>query len=403
MLIVDAQVHIWGADTRDRPWPPGRAHQAQKPYPVTRDLVLAGMKEAGVDRAVLVPPSWEGDRNDLALEAARLYPDRFAVMGRLAIEKPESRALVAGWKKQPGMLGLRFTFHTELQKPWLTDGTADWLWPAAERAGIPVMIFPPGSIPAVDRIAERHPGLKLVIDHLAIGTAKKDDAAFAELPELCTLARRPNVAGKASALPCYSTEPYPFRGLHTHIRQVYDAFGPRRMFWATDRTRRACPWRQALTLFTGDPAWPAVLRQEEVPDVVGIRGSLRPVADRRERRAGQRPAEDMHQHRESVALVAAELPRAAERRDATLRPLEDITERLRRIGDRSAAAVDDPARRQRPVVQLVDLYSAGGDGRGRHVELEGWVALRGGRERQRIGSHDGLRGKRRHHRHAASS
>src|SRR2546430_9942286 len=31
---------------------------------------------------------------------------------------------------------------------------------------------------------------------------------------------------------------------------------------------------------------------------------------------------------------------------------------------------------------LVDLHAAGGDGRGRHVELEGWVALRGGRERQ---------------------
>ena len=27
MLIVDAQVHIWGADTPDRPWPPGRAAQ----------------------------------------------------------------------------------------------------------------------------------------------------------------------------------------------------------------------------------------------------------------------------------------------------------------------------------------------------------------------------------------
>ena len=33
---------------------------------------------------MIVPPSWEGDRNDLALEAARLHPDRFAVMtGRL--------------------------------------------------------------------------------------------------------------------------------------------------------------------------------------------------------------------------------------------------------------------------------------------------------------------------------
>ncbi len=76
-------------------------------------MALDGMKEAGVDRAVIVPPSWEGERNDLALEAARLHPDRFAVMGRLALEKPESRALVDGWKRQPGMLGMRFTFYTE--------------------------------------------------------------------------------------------------------------------------------------------------------------------------------------------------------------------------------------------------------------------------------------------------
>ncbi|HSE95881.1 MAG TPA: amidohydrolase family protein [Methylomirabilota bacterium] len=255
MLIVDAQVHVWGADRPDRPWPPGRAHQAQKPYPVTADLVLDGMRAAGVDRAVLVPPSWEGDRNDLVLDAAQRHPDRFAAMGRLAIERPESRALVAGWRSQPGMLGLRFTFHTDLQRPWLTDGTAEWLWPIAERAGVPVMIFPPGSLTAVDRIAERHPGLRLVIDHLAIGTGVKGEAAFQELPVLCGLARRPNVAVKASALPCYSTEAYPFRDLHPHIRQVYEAFGPRRMFWGTDWTRLPCPWRQAVTLFTEELPW----------------------------------------------------------------------------------------------------------------------------------------------------
>jgi predicted TIM-barrel fold metal-dependent hydrolase len=86
--------------------------RAQKPHPVDRDMALAGMKEAGVDRAVIVPPSWEGERNDVALEAARLHPDRFAVMGRLALEKPESRPLVEGWRRQPGMLGMRFTFNT---------------------------------------------------------------------------------------------------------------------------------------------------------------------------------------------------------------------------------------------------------------------------------------------------
>ena len=255
MLVADAQIHLWGADTPARPWPPGGAQRAHQPHAVGKDQALAAMKDAGVDRAVIVPPSWEGERNDLALEAARLHLDRFAVMGRLALEKSESRALVDSWKRQPGMLGMRFTFTTAEQWPWLTDGTADWLWPAVERAGIPLMMSVSGRLPAVDGIAERHPGLKLVIDHLGIRSGAKGEEAFAGLPQLCTLARRPNVAVKASALPCYSIEPYPFRDVHAHIRRVYDAFGPRRTFWGTDWTRLPCPWRQAVTLFTEELPW----------------------------------------------------------------------------------------------------------------------------------------------------
>ena len=255
MLVADAQIHLWGADTPARPWPPGGAQRAHQPHAVGKDQALAAMKDAGVDRAVIVPPSWEGERNDLALEAARLHLDRFAVMGRLALEKSESRALVDSWKRQPGMLGMRFTFNTAEQWPWLTDGTADWLWPAVERAGIPLMMSVSGRLPAVDSIAERHPGLKLVIDHLGIRSGAKGEEAFAGLPQLCTLARRPNVAVKASALPCHSIEPYPFRDVHAHIRRVYDAFGPRRTFWGTDWTRLPCPWRQAVTLFTEELPW----------------------------------------------------------------------------------------------------------------------------------------------------
>ena len=69
------------------------------------------------------------------------------------------------------------------------------------------------------------------------------------------LARRGNIAVKASALRCYSTESYPFPGLHAHIRRVYDAFGSRRIFRGTDWTRLPCPWRQAVTLFTEELPW----------------------------------------------------------------------------------------------------------------------------------------------------
>jgi predicted TIM-barrel fold metal-dependent hydrolase len=213
------------------------------------------MDAAGVARVVIVPPSWEGDRNDLALDAAQRHPERCAVMGRLPVERPESRPLIADWKRQPGMLGLRFTFHTALQRPWLTDGTAEWVWPAAEQAGIPIMVFVPGSLREIGAIAERHAGLRLVIDHLALPLDRKDDRAFDDLPLLLALARLPNVAVKASALPCYSSQGYPYRNLHSHVRRVYDAFGPRRMFWGTDLTRLPCSYRQAITLFTEELGW----------------------------------------------------------------------------------------------------------------------------------------------------
>lgn len=156
-MICDAQVHIWAEDRPDRPWPPGQAARSHRPGSFLKDELLAEMDAAGVDRAILVPPSYEGDRNDLALEAARLHPDRFAIMGRVPLEDPRAAALLPQWRRQPGMLGIRLTLHMPFQKVWLSDGTADWFWPAAEAAGMPLMILPTGSLPEIDRIAARHP------------------------------------------------------------------------------------------------------------------------------------------------------------------------------------------------------------------------------------------------------
>jgi predicted TIM-barrel fold metal-dependent hydrolase len=105
MMIVDSQVHIWAADTPERPWPPGQAARAHQPTPLSADDLLQKMDAAGVTRAILVPPSWEGDRNDVVLAAADRYPDRFAVMGRLSLEAPESRAELLPLSRRNGMLG----------------------------------------------------------------------------------------------------------------------------------------------------------------------------------------------------------------------------------------------------------------------------------------------------------
>jgi L-fuconolactonase len=254
MPIVDAQVHIWGADTPERPWPAGHAHRAHRPVPFSKDDLLAEMAAAGVDRAVIVPPSWEGDRNDLALAAAKAHPDKFAVIGRPPLDTPDPRALNR-WREQKGMLGIRVTTAGAGARGLFTEPEGDWLWQAAERAGLPAMVSIPGLLPELGRIAERHPGMRFVIDHLALIRDAKDEAAFGDLANLLAVAKHPNVAAKASALPRYSSEAYPYRRLHPYLRQVFDAFGPRRFFWGTDMTGIPCAYRQAVTLFTEELPW----------------------------------------------------------------------------------------------------------------------------------------------------
>ena len=223
------------------------------------------MADAGVHRHVLIPPSWEGDRADYSLEAAAKYPDQFAVMGRVPLQEPEAgRRILETWKAQPGMLGVRLTFHHAWDQSWFTDGTADWFWPLAERLAIPVMMNVPSVLPDVARVAARYPDLKIIIDHMGRLRGMKDETF--KLDKTIALAGYPNVHVKLTLIQECATDSYPYRTIQPEIRRLIDAFSPRRSFWGTDLSvllsRIESTYRQAVTLFTeemgysdGDLEW----------------------------------------------------------------------------------------------------------------------------------------------------
>lgn len=249
-LIVDAQVHLWKAESEDWKWVPGM--KPQMPEPFTTEKLVPMMDQAGVDRAVIVPPSWPGDRNDYALEAARRYPGRFVVMGRIPVQNPKSAEMLPRWKEQPGMAGVRVTFLGPAAK-WLTDGTPDWLWPEVEKAGLPLMLLTAGNIKPFDKIAERHPGLQLIVDHMGLSSdALKAGRRDEVIADVIALAKHPNVSVKLSATPAYSNEPYPWKDMHTTIKRLFDAYGPRRSFWGTDLTNSfdKATYKERVTHFT---------------------------------------------------------------------------------------------------------------------------------------------------------
>jgi len=249
-MIVDSQVHLWKASSPDYPWNPGVKPQLPEPFTIERALPM--MDEAGIDRVVVVPPGLN-DVNSYALEAARRYPNRFAVMGRIPLEDPKSPALLPRWKDQPGMLGVRVTFITPATLKWLSDGTADWFWPAAEKAGLPVMFLVFGHVNRFGPIAERHPGLQLIIDHMGVNLAIAKEGRTAEvIGHAVAIAKYPNVSVKMSNLVNASLEPYPFRDLNDHLKRVFDAYGPRRCHWGTDLTAgyARATWSQRVAHFT---------------------------------------------------------------------------------------------------------------------------------------------------------
>jgi predicted TIM-barrel fold metal-dependent hydrolase len=251
MQIVDAQIHVWGTGLPSNP-----SHWQVTSF--TAEDAVALMNEAGVDAAVIHPPSWDPGSHEMAAKAIEDHPDRFAIMGSLPLDDPASREKIAEWKCQPGMLGLRYVFLHDPERKWLANGEINWLWASAEKADVPIAMLATDLLPEIGCIAERHPGLKITIDHLGGRgglTQLKDDAAMAHMPELLKLARFPNIAVKATGAPGYSSGAYPFRSMYPYLRQIYDAFGPHRMFWGTDISKMPCSWPECVTMFTEELDW----------------------------------------------------------------------------------------------------------------------------------------------------
>lgn len=268
MFVADSQVHVWAADTPARPWPKegGDLPKPHWPEPLSAQRLLQEMDAAGVDRAVLVSPSFEGTRNDLVCAAAEINPDRFSVMARFDPTLPDACSFLPHCRTLPGVRGVRITFHRPSLRSLLMGDSLDWLWQQAESIDIPIMILAQhADLPRVGAIATRHPRLRIAIDHLGL-TEGRDTEAFHDFDRLLALAEFPNVSVKASCVPLFTTDTYPFRSIHPYLRNVYDAFGAQRIFWGSDLSRLPCSYRQGVTLFTQELDW---LRSAELESVMG--------------------------------------------------------------------------------------------------------------------------------------
>jgi predicted TIM-barrel fold metal-dependent hydrolase len=241
-MIVDMQVHLWEAETPERPHLKVRAFRTE---PYTAEEMLPRMEAADVDRVVIVPPMLMGYDNRYALECAMKWPDKFHVMGRFDPVAPDFKEKLAGWLQQPGMLGIRLPFHANERARWPHERAAEPFFAEAERLKIPVALFASDSLSYVEPVARNYPGLTIIVDHLGLPLIEPgEENKHRELDKLVELAKYPNVSTKVSAIALHSKEKYPYGDMHPIVKAAYEAFGPDRLMWGSD-------WTQTLTFDIG--------------------------------------------------------------------------------------------------------------------------------------------------------
>jgi L-fuconolactonase len=234
-MVTDAQIHLWPPESDGRRWAPGANGYAHGPSFAIGDAIRA-MDEAGVDQAVLVPPSWEGDRNDYCRQAVLAHPARFVALGRVPTGQALTPLALARWCERNSIVGLRFTFARHASNE-TAFADSEWVWNAAQAADVPVFLYAPDMTAQVEDLAVRYPDLRITIDHLGLRVGLLDGEITLRIEELVRLAQYPNVSVKAAALPCYVTDPFPFRSLWRPLELVISEFGAGRVFWGSDLTR----------------------------------------------------------------------------------------------------------------------------------------------------------------------
>jgi len=199
---------------------------------------------------------WDPTANAYGVQAAEAHPDRFTTMVWSPVDGTMAPASIDEMLAKPGTRGLRLVLYAPQAGSLLASGSLDWLWRRAQRRDVPVaLMVMPDHLALVDDIAARFPGLRLALDHLAIGPFEKLPEAASHLDRLLALAVRPNISVKATGIVGAAVDPYPFVSTHDILRRTVEAYGPARVFWGTDITRQSASWAELVTMVTEHLPW----------------------------------------------------------------------------------------------------------------------------------------------------
>ncbi len=234
--VIDAHQHIWTLARADYPWmDPGDA-VLHRDFLI--DEAVSQLDAAGVSGTVLVQSADNAEDSEVMFDAARANARVRGVVAWVPLDDAvEAGRMLDRWSAEPAFCGIRTLIHTRDDATWLASAAVDPALRLLVERGIPLDVIAVNAdhLRSAIAIGERHPGLRMVIDHLGhppIGAA--DDGRWSAL--MAEAAANPATCAKISGL--YMTagpmDAWTTGDLTPYIDRAVELFGADRLMYGGD-------------------------------------------------------------------------------------------------------------------------------------------------------------------------
>ena len=233
-MIIDAHQHFWNLERVSYPWLTAELAPINRTIeePELEPQLLA----AGIDRTVLVQSMDSIEDSDFMLEVADRWPWIGAVVGWVPLTNTaEAERELDRRAPDDRFVGVRHLIHNEPDEDWLLRRDVLKGLAVLEKRGLSfdVVAVTPRHLEHVPVIAGRHPGLRIVIDHLAKPPiASGGWQPWAKL--LSRAAEHPNVYAKISGLNTAAAPDWTAKDLQPAVDHALEVFGPSRLMYGGD-------------------------------------------------------------------------------------------------------------------------------------------------------------------------
>jgi L-fuconolactonase len=166
--IIDAHQHVWDLGRAKYDW----LGPELSPIDVTMtfDELRPSLLRSGVGATVLVQSADNDEDTELMLDVATANPEVVAVVAFAPLERPAAVAeRLARFRDDGLVVGIRNLIHNRPDPAWLLRPDVDEGLGLLEESGMTfdLVAVLPEHLALVPTLVERHPGLRIVIDHLA--------------------------------------------------------------------------------------------------------------------------------------------------------------------------------------------------------------------------------------------